>query len=121
MLLAGSERQFAFDPADTSIPTRLAELDVHPSGPLFGRSSRALQACDRVAELESLVCADWQAWAAGLERFGLDADRRSLRLAVRELQWNWSAAGLRLSFSLTAGAYATAVLRELVLARSDDI
>lgn len=120
MLLAGSERQFAFDAADETIPPRVAELDIHPSGPLCGRRSRALQPSGRVAEAERQVLDHWQPWIAGLERFGLDADRRSLRLAVEELQWDWSAAGLRLNFRLTAGAYATAVLRELVVEQTGD-
>ena len=41
--LAGSQRQFAHDADDASIAERLARLDVHPTGPLCGRPSRALR------------------------------------------------------------------------------
>lgn len=114
MLLSGSQRQFAFDAADPTLLPRMALLDVHPSGPLCGRQSRSLRPIARVAELEREALADWQPWIDGLVRFGLDADRRALRLAVGDLTWEWRKNGLLLRFGLTAGAYATAVLRELI-------
>ena len=39
---------------------------------------------------------------------------RPLRLAAAELGWDWAGAGLQLAFELPAGAYATALLRELL-------
>jgi tRNA pseudouridine13 synthase len=44
----------------------------------------------------------------------MEQERRPLRLAVQALQWQWSDDSLlRLEFGLPAGAYATAVIREL--------
>lgn len=114
LCLAGSCRQFAFDPGDATIPQRIEALDVHPTGPLPGRPSRALVAEGHAAEIEAGVLGEWSDWIDGLVRFGLDADRRALRLVVEDLQWQWSGTTLELGFALTSGAYATAVLREIV-------
>lgn len=114
MLLAGSQRQFMHDPADASIATRLADLDVHPSGPLCGRPSRSLQPTSVAAELEEQALSDWTDWISALQDLGLDADRRALRLAVTDLDWQWQDDALQLQFSLVAGAYATVVLREIL-------
>lgn len=114
MCLAGSERQFHQDPEDASLPERLRQLDVHPTGPLCGGASRALTTDTDAALIERETLAAWQAWIDGLTRFGLDADRRALRLAVGALDWSWQGRVLTISFELTAGAYATSVLRELV-------
>ena len=114
MLLAGSQRQFMFDPADATIEERLARLDVHPSGPLCGRASRALVPQADAAAVEQRALAGWTKWLEGLMRFGLDSDRRALRLAVDGLRWTWQGDTLELGFALTAGAYATTVLREIV-------
>lgn len=120
MMLAGAQRQFAFDPDDASIAPRLAELDIHPTGPLCGRRSRALEPSGLAASVEGQVLTAWDGWIESLQRLGLDADRRALRLAVQGLEWTWRDNTLVLEFSLVAGAYATAVLRELVLEPTPD-
>ena len=114
MALSGSQRQFMYDADDVTIESRLAELDIHPTGPLCGRSSRALQAQADAKSVEERALLYWAEWISGLERFGLDADRRALRLAVADVRWRWEQNALELEFSLVAGAYATAVLREIV-------
>jgi tRNA pseudouridine13 synthase len=50
-----------------------------------------------------------------LQRAGVDADRRSLRVLPAGLEWELDDTRLVLDFALPPGAYATAVLRELVL------
>lgn len=114
MSLSGSQRQFMHDPDDPTIATRLAQMDLHPTGPLCGRSSRALQPAALAAQVEDEALADWSDWIGALQRFGLDADRRALRLIVDGLAWEWQDDALVLRFGLVSGAYATAVLRELV-------
>ncbi len=53
-------------------------------------------------------------WCEGLERAGLEQERRALRVRVEELCREWEDEGsLRLEFSLNAGAYATVVVRDL--------
>ena len=112
--LAGSQRQFMHDPDDATIAPRLAQLDVHPTGPLCGRPSRALQPAGQAGQVEEQALAEWADWITALQRFGLDAERRALRLVVDGLAWEWQGDDLLLRFGLVAGAYATAVLRELV-------
>jgi len=114
MVLSGPQRQFMYDPEDATIGPRLAELDIHPTGPLCGRPSRALQAATSARFIEDQTLAAWGEWMDGLARFGLDADRRALRLGVTDMRWTWEGDSLELGFSLVAGAYATAVLREIV-------
>ena len=114
MTLSGSQRQFMFDPQDATIGPRLAELDIHPTGPLCGRRSRSLEAQSHARRLEEQALAESVDWIDGLQRFGVDADRRALRLAVSDLDWRWEDAVLELRFALVSGAYATAVLREIV-------
>ena len=45
---------------------------------------------------------------------GLEQERRALRLPVRDLRWSLEADDLALEFELTRGAFATAVLHEIV-------
>jgi tRNA pseudouridine13 synthase len=116
MTLSGSQRQFAYDPEDVTIPPRLAELDIHPTGPLCGRRSRALETVSVAKSIEEQALSDWADWIGSLQRLGLDADRRALRLAVQDMHWRWSDEVLEIDFRLVAGAYATAVLREIVRA-----
>lgn len=50
-----------------------------------------------------------------LRREKVEAGRRPLRLAPRNLRWNWTREGLRLCFALARGAYATSLIRELCI------
>ena len=114
MQLAGGRGQFMAELDDTALASRLKAQDVHVTGPLCGRSGRALQPQAVVAALEHQVLEAHGAWLEGLERFGLEADRRALGLAVTDLQWQIDDAVLELRFGLVSGSYATAVLRELL-------
>ncbi len=112
--LAGSNRQFRQDPDDHTLASRLAQLDVHPTGPLCGRPGHALRPTSEAAQTEQRALSDWTDWIDALARLGVDEDRRALRLAVEDLTWQWEPHSLVLRFGLTAGTYATAVVRELV-------
>lgn len=113
LMLDGSRSVFKSEAGDAALEQRLAENDVHPTGPLWGRGEP-----DTAAEaqaLEAQVVQHYAALAQGLERAGLAAARRALRLPVRELAWQQpDVHTLVLEFFLPAGAYATTVLRELV-------
>jgi len=114
LMLEGSHSQFHHDSADGELPARLADLDLHPTGPLPGRAGRALTPQGEAAALEAAAQAPWVHWVEGLARLGVDAERRALRMQVHAPQWELQAGVLTLGFTLGAGAYATAVLRELV-------
>jgi len=111
--LDGAPQIFLPEPDDPQIADRVNTLDIHPTGLLAGRASRAAAPTDEVARLERDLLSDYTFWTEGLERAGLDADRRALRVFVRELTWSFGE-DLCLSFTLDAGAYATIVLREVV-------
>ena len=93
---------------------RCRRLEIHPTGPLWGRGASLVSGS--VAALEARLCRRRADLAEGLERAGLEAARRALRVRVSELEWAWEGPDLRLAFHLPAGAYATVVLRELVQA-----
>ncbi len=113
--LAGSRSFFVSEVIDDEIVARLASGDVLPSGPLWGRGELPSIAAARA--VEEVVLAAHRDFCKGLEKAGLKQERRALRLPVADLQWQWLDGGqdLQLTFSLSAGTYATAVLRELVI------
>ncbi len=116
--LAGSRSFFVAEDIDDEIAARLASGDVLPSGPLWGRGELPSVAAARAAE--EAVLATHGDFREGLEKAGLKQERRALRLPVADLGWQWLDGGqdLQLTFSLPAGCYATAVLRELVTSRT---
>jgi tRNA pseudouridine13 synthase len=116
-LLAGSHSFFPADPADANLPRRLAQADIHPSGPLWGRGDTPTSATAR--DLETHVAHAHADLARGLEEAGLRQERRSLRMMVPDLTVEvLDGTTVRVAFMLPRGSYATAVLRELVEYRS---
>ena len=117
MQLSGSHSFFIAESIDAELLARVHSKDVHPTGPLHGRGETPVQGACR--QLEYAVLAGHADWCTGLEAAGLKQDRRALRLMVEDLRWQRTAtADLLLEFSLPPGAYATCVLRELLLART---
>lgn len=112
--LEGTKRFFIPPHIDQDIERRLRGGDIHPTGALWGKDR--LQSSNSVAELEDGVAAQWQPLVDGLVSAGLMQDRRALRVFPRELGHVHDIAQqtLTLSFALPAGAYATALIRELV-------
>ncbi len=110
--LDGSGSVFTVPVLDDVLIERCERLDIHPSGPLWGRGeSRAGEA---IANLEQACLEPWAHWARGLESAGLENERRALRLNVQNLEWTLSGTDLELSFRLGRGAFATAVLAEFL-------
>lgn len=111
--LAGTGSVFVAEPDDPEVAERVNSGDVHPTGPLWGRGDRLIRG--RARALEDAVLADWQLFCQGLEQAGLEQQRRSLRLPVQALHYRFfpDATGLELTFTLSTGSYATAVLHEL--------
>jgi tRNA pseudouridine13 synthase len=110
-MLEGSRSVFGPEPWNETLERRLADFDIHPTAPLWGRGN--LRSTGMAAELEASVLGDAGSLAlrAGLEAAGLKQERRSTRLRPLDLRWEWEGAGtLRLSFGLPPGTYATVVL-----------
>lgn len=112
MVLDGSRSHFAISSVDDEIRQRCLSGDIHPGGPLWGRDG--VSAIGTAAEIEQQALQHDTDFCRGLERAGLAMQRRPLRLLPRDLGWDVGGTNLTLEFSLPAGAYATAVLRELV-------
>jgi tRNA pseudouridine13 synthase len=134
LVLDGTRSFFTIEVPDDEIATRLAEADIHPSGPLWGRGELPSRGAARV--LEQAVADSEPALAAGLAQAGLKQERRALRVIPTDLRAEWLADGiearaagqgrpvcgfnagtLRLEFALPAGCFATSVLRELAYYR----
>jgi len=111
-MFTGSHSFFK-DAVTPEIEGRVQALEIHPSGPLWGKGESPAE--DQALNIETETAAAHALFCEGLARSGMEMARRPLRLALGDLQWDYPAAGsLRLRFSLPAGAYATAVLREAV-------
>jgi tRNA pseudouridine13 synthase len=99
------------------VPAEQARFDrreIVTAGPMFGRKTFPAKAA--AAEREEAILT-----AAGLSRdsfagFGklVQGTRRHNLVYVDELSASWEANGLRLSFTLSAGSYATVLLREVM-------
>lgn len=111
-MLDGRGGHFAVESLDETLRERCARLEIHPSGPLWGRGAPPSRGT--VLELEERIAARHPAACALVTDAGMEQERRSLRLAVRELSCGREGEGqIVLRFRLTRGAYATVVLREL--------
>ncbi|MBL4607672.1 MAG: tRNA pseudouridine(13) synthase TruD [Pseudomonadales bacterium] len=115
MILEGTESFFPYDPEDETIASRLALLNLHPTAPLWGKGG-VLPSAETLA-IEKEILEDFQPICQALEEKDLSMQRRSLRMVVNDLHWDFSyqeKEALTLSFSLRRGGFATAVLKELV-------
>lgn len=113
-MLDGSRSVFGPEVWNDTLAQRLADFDIHPSGPLWGAGELRSQGDCRALELQALEGDTAQRLRAGLEAAELKQERRALRLRPTELLWQWQGDDvLQLSFSLPPGSYATGVLHEL--------
>lgn len=113
LILDGSRSSFLAERIDDELLDRHLRMDLHTSGPLWGKGETGVSA--EIAALESKALADDQFWQSGLERFGLEMERRALRAAVKNLDWEREGENITIGFSLSKGSFATALLRELML------
>jgi tRNA pseudouridine13 synthase len=110
--LDGRRSLFSCRLPDPELERRCAAGAIHPTGPLPGRGGLPSERAAAAAETAALD--GYAAWIAALEGVGAEAARRSLRVIAADLSWAFGDDGLLLEFSLPPGAYATALLRELV-------
>ncbi len=125
--LAGSHSRFLVTSDELArTQTRLAEGDVALTGPLWGEGESP--AGDAVGLSETMMASQIMAqyghkhepkyWLQHLAAWRVEHDRRLLRAPVSDLHMAWhevaGARQLELKFTLDAGAYATALLRELI-------
>lgn len=111
-VLDGSASQFSVDELDAELITRAEQLDLHPSGVLWGvgasRATGAALAFEQVvAERHAELC-------QGLERAGVAMARRALRMRLQQPRLMLADNSAQLEFQLPRGGFATAVLHELL-------
>ncbi len=109
--LDGKGSVFPVEALDDALSTRIAALDVHPTGPMWGKGDLLSQG--RVRDLEQRIAAEFPEACELVIAAGMSQERRALRLAVRELSWERQGADIVVRFWLTKGSFATTVLREL--------
>ncbi len=110
--LDGSGSTFFVETMDEVLRDRCTQLDIHPTGPMWGAGP--LPVAGEVATLEQRVVNGDPELARGLEGAGLEAERRALRVRVDRLECTISGSDVFLRFRLARGAFATAVLHELI-------
>jgi tRNA pseudouridine13 synthase len=109
--LDGTGSIFSVEAVDETLAHRCEILDIHPTGPLWdGRSS----ASGAIQALEEDIAAQFRVLSTGLAQVGLEPERRSLRMRVANLRWSIEGPNVTLSFRLPKGAFATAVLHEII-------
>ena len=96
--LDGTGSVFGVDEVDDDIKRRCDEMDLHPAAELAGDGS----SCGH------------ESWQRAFDKGRVKPGSRSLRLNVRDLQVEFGPEQVVLAFTLGRGAFATAVLRELV-------
>jgi len=83
------------------------EISGTESGPLYGMSRDP-------REGEDCLPKECLQWCAGLQSLRIKSGTRNLKLKPKNLQWRFTEHNLLLTFSLTAGSFATSLLREVV-------
>lgn len=90
-----------------------------PTGPLWGRGR--VITTDQAQALENGVAERHTTLCDGMEHAGLDQERRALVASPVDMSWEWPQAHqLVLTFSLSAGTYATSVLNEILRTTEPD-
>ncbi len=112
MQLDGRSAFFGPIEPDAVIAERCGRGEIHPTGPLWGVGAPA--SAGQVRALEEQIADRFEGFAEGLTTVGAEHDRRGLRAMARELAWSFDGEDLLLTFSLPAGAYATALLAEVI-------
>lgn len=112
LMFDDSRSRFAADAEGAREDPRLDRLELHPTGPLWGHGSP--ETASEVAILEHTVAREHALLSEGLIAAGLEADRRALRLSVKDLRYDFGGDDvLQIGFFLRAGAFATTVLGEI--------
>jgi len=111
-MINGSHSIFGPEPLSEELRERVEKLEVHPTGPMWGKGD--LRTSGAVADCELAVAKSHQALCDGLEAADMKQERRALRIQVDNLRWTWPETDqLECSFTLPPGAYATELLAEL--------
>jgi tRNA pseudouridine13 synthase len=110
--LDGRGSVFAVPDPDAEIAARCAALEIHPTAPLVGDGESLARG--EVRALEESIAARFPEALAVIRAARMNSERRALRIRIRELDYEYADDVLRLRFALSAGSFATTVLREII-------
>lgn len=112
-----SKSHFEADAKAEDTQDRILRMVIHPSGPLVGEKPSVAKG--EAAEIESRILSGFMELHEGLRAERLESLRRPYRLVPEQLSANACEDGsFCIRFNLPAGAYATTVLRELIVFES---
>jgi tRNA pseudouridine13 synthase len=112
--LDGRGSVFAVTEGDDTLTARAVAQELHPTAPLMGEGESLAQG--GVRDLEDSIAAQFPEALAVIRAERMNSERRALRLRVRDLDYDYSGEVLNIRFALSAGSFATTVLRELIAA-----
>lgn len=102
-----------------TLPGDVMDEAGRPTGPLWGRGR--VITTDQAQALENGVAERHATLCGGMEYAGLDQERRALVASPVDMSWEWPQANqLVITFSLSAGTYATSVLNEILRTTEPD-
>lgn len=112
-MFQGSHSFFVPEKVDDLIHERVEELEIHPGGSLWGFGNSPISAM--ALDLESQAILGMDEFMSGLENLKVEKSMRPLRVCPAEMTWSFvDSKTLNIEFVLPPGAYATAVLHELI-------
>ncbi|WP_163834985.1 tRNA pseudouridine(13) synthase TruD [Spartinivicinus ruber] len=100
------------DKIDDAAKVKWQQAELIATGPLWGKGHLLSQ--EQAAEIENNLAEEEQLLTDGLVAGGVAMARRSLVVYPQQLVWQQQQDNIEISFYLPKGAYATAVVRELV-------
>ncbi|TGZ99365.1 tRNA pseudouridine(13) synthase TruD [Rodentibacter pneumotropicus] len=108
--LKGSHSWFKADESEdlNALQVRLNQQDILLTAPLIGEENLVASA------IENDIVEQHNAFSPLMKQEKMKAARRPLLMQAQDFQWQFVEEGLKLSFYLPAGSYATALIRELV-------
>ena len=115
--LAGSNSFFEVKAEDLmQSQQRLDENDVLLTAPLIGENS--LQ--QNGNECEEAIVAQHENLINLMKKERMNAARRAMLCKLQDLRWQFEPEGLRLTFFLNSGSYATGLVRELIILNEEE-
>ncbi|WP_371372966.1 tRNA pseudouridine(13) synthase TruD [Thalassotalea aquiviva] len=111
-MLSGSRSVFLEPKVSAEIIERLKQRDLNITAAMWG--SGELMTTERAKEIELTQAQQYPVLTAGLGKFGLKQERRSIRLTIDDADITDEGSTVSVKFFLPAGSFATTVLRELI-------
>ena len=115
--LAGSNSFFEVKEKDlVQSQQRLDENDVLLTAPLIGENSLEQKGNER----EKAIVAQHENLISLMKKERMNTARRAMLCKPQDLRWQFEPEGLRITFFLNSGSYATGLVRELIILNEEE-